>query len=41
MDCNCLKAKKPLQGDGLLFTTKSPGDPATQFIENLGATQWF
>ena len=32
---NCLKAREPLRGDSLLFTTKSPEDPSTHFI-NLG-----
>ena len=40
---------KPLRGGILLFTTKSPEIPGTQFIDlgrmkgsvELGATQWF
>ena len=49
MGLKCLKATEPLQGDNLLFTTKSPGIPGTHFIDlgrmkdrvKLGATQWF
>ena len=33
MGMNCLKATEPLQGDSLLFTTKPPGVPGTQFID--------
>ena len=44
-----LKATEPLQGDTLLFTTKSSGVPGAHLIDlkrmkgrvNLGATQWF
>ena len=44
-----LKATEPLQGDTLLFTTKSPGVPGDHLIDlgrmkgriDLGATQWF
>ena len=40
---------EPLRGDSLLFTTKFPEIPGTDFIDlgkrkgsvNLGATQWF
>ena len=43
------QGKEPLQGDSLLFTTKSPGILGTHFIDlwrmtgwvDLGATQWF
>ena len=30
---NCLKATEPLQGDSLLFTTKSPGVSGTHLID--------
>ena len=30
---NCLKALKPLPGDSLLFTTKSPVNPGTHLID--------
>ena len=44
-----VKATEPLQGDTLLFTTKSPGVPGDHLIDlrrmkgrvDLGATQWF
>ena len=44
-----LKATEPLQGDTLLFTTKSSGVPGANLIDlermkcrvDLGATQWF
>ena len=32
MGFNCLKAKEPLSGDSLLFTSKSPEIPGTQLI---------
>ena len=35
MELDCLKATMPLQGDHLIFTTKSPGVPVIHFI-NLG-----
>ena len=33
MRFNCLKGADPLQGDSLLFTTKSSGVPGTHFID--------
>ena len=33
MGFNCLKATEPLQGDSLLFTTKSPGVPGTHIVD--------
>ena len=33
MGFNCLKAREPLQGDGLLFTIQFPGVPDTQLID--------
>ena len=44
-----VKATEPLQGDTLLFTTKSPGVPGDHLIDfgrmkgrvDLEATQWF
>ena len=30
---NCLKVTVPLQGDSLLFTTRSPGVPSTHLID--------
>ena len=49
MGFNCLKAREPLRGGSLLFTTKSPEIFGTHFIDlgkmkgsvNLGATKWF
>ena len=49
MGFNCLNDTKPLQGDSLLFTTKTPGGPGIHQINlggmkgwiDLGATQWF
>ena len=36
MGFNCLKAREPLRGGSLLFTTKSPGVPGTHLF-NLGS----
>ena len=33
MGFNCLKAREPLQGDGLLFTIQFPGVPDTQKVD--------
>ena len=33
MGFNCLKTIKPLRGDNLLFTTKSPGDCGTHLVD--------
>ena len=33
MGFNCLKATEPLQGDSLIFTTKSPEVPATHLVD--------
>ena len=33
MEFNCLKVTVPLQGDNLLFATKSPGVPGTHLID--------
>ena len=49
MGFNCLKTTEPMQGDNLLFTTKSPAIPGTHFINlermkgwsDLGTTQFF
>ena len=49
MGFNWLKATEPLQGDSLLFTTKSPEIPGTHLINlrrmkgwiGYAATQWF
>ena len=49
MGINCLKAIKPLRGDGLRFTIQFPGVRGTQMIHlrrmkgcvDLGTTQWF
>ena len=32
MEFNCLKAREPLRGDNLLFTSKSPGVNSTTLI---------
>ena len=32
MGFKCLKATEPLEGDSLLDTIKSPGDPGTHFV---------
>ena len=37
---NCFKATEPLQGDSLLFTTKSPGSPGTYFINIISIEGW-
>lgn len=49
MGFHCLKVKKILRGDSLIFSTKSPEIPCTHLIDlwrikgwaDLGATQWF
>ena len=51
MGFNCLKAMQLLQGDSILFTTRSQEGPQTHLIDlglgrmkgwfNLEATQWF
>ena len=49
MGFSCLKASESLQGDSLLFTTRSPSVPSTNLMDpgrmkqwvDLGASQWF
>ena len=49
MGLNFLKAAEPILRDSLLFTTKSPGAPATYLVglgmmndgDDLGGIQWF
>ena len=37
---NCLKVTKPLRGDGLLFTTRSPGLPGTNLVDLIRMKGW-
>ena len=40
MDFNCRKAAELGRGDSLLFTTKSPGDPDTDFTDLGRMKSW-